>query len=45
MKWVLKKQWEDVDLIRLAQNMDSWRVLVNPVMNLWTDKNLGKCRD
>jgi hypothetical protein len=32
--------WEDVDLIRLAKNVDNWRVLVNAVM-IWTHKNVG----
>jgi hypothetical protein len=26
--------WCDVDLIGLAQDMDRWRALVNPVLNL-----------
>jgi hypothetical protein len=34
-------EWGDVDLIRLAENMDSWRVLVNAVMNFWSHKNMG----
>jgi hypothetical protein len=32
--------WEDVDLTGLAQNWDKWRVLVNAVMNLCTNKNV-----
>jgi hypothetical protein len=27
--------WGDVDWIGLARDMDSWRVLVNSVLNLW----------
>jgi len=34
MKRVLKKRWEDVDLIGLGQNRDKWGALVNAVMNL-----------
>jgi hypothetical protein len=28
-----EKEFEDVDWIRLAQDMDQWRALVNKVMN------------
>jgi hypothetical protein len=30
--------WEGVEWIRLAQDRDQWRVIVNTVMNLWICK-------
>jgi hypothetical protein len=27
--------WKGVDWIRLAQDRDQWRVILNAVMNLW----------
>jgi hypothetical protein len=34
--------WGDVDWIGLAQDKDSWRALVNSVLNLRVPKNTGK---
>jgi hypothetical protein len=31
---LVKVEWGDVDWIRLAQDRDGWRVLVNSVLNL-----------
>jgi len=33
--------WEGVDWIRLAQDRDQWRALVNIVMNLHTPQKAG----
>jgi hypothetical protein len=30
-----------MDWIKLAQDSDRWRVIVNAVMNLWVTKNAG----
>jgi hypothetical protein len=31
--------WDGVDWIRLAQDRDQWRALVNTAMNLWVPYN------
>jgi hypothetical protein len=31
-----------VDWIRLAEDRDKWRSLLNAVMNLWVPQNAGK---
>jgi len=33
--------WGDKYWIDLAQNMDSWQILVSAVMNLWVPQNAG----
>jgi hypothetical protein len=33
--------WEGRDWIHLAQDRDKWRALVNIVMNLWVQQNVG----
>jgi hypothetical protein len=33
--------WEGMDCIHLAQNTDRWRSLVNTVMNLRVQNNIG----
>jgi hypothetical protein len=37
--------WEDVDWIVLAQNMNSWRAVVNRTMNRLVPKNVGNIID
>jgi hypothetical protein len=34
--------WDAMDLIKLAQDRDQRRVLVNTVMILWVPSNVGK---
>jgi hypothetical protein len=34
--------WGDVDWIRLAQDRDKWRALVNAVIKLWDPQNARK---
>jgi hypothetical protein len=35
MKCLLKKGWEVVELINVAQDRDGWWTFVDVVMNLW----------
>lgn len=32
LKWILRKQWRGLNFIRLAQDADQWKVLVNTVI-------------
>jgi hypothetical protein len=34
--------WSGMDWIHLAQDRDQWKTLVNMVMNLWVQLNVGK---
>jgi hypothetical protein len=34
-KWIFKKWDGGIDWIEVARNRDTWRVLVDAVMNLW----------
>jgi hypothetical protein len=34
LKWILGKEWEGVDWMKLARERDQWRAVVNTVMNL-----------
>jgi hypothetical protein len=40
LKWTLKRGWEVVDWINLAQDRFWWRALVKTVMNLGVHKTL-----
>jgi hypothetical protein len=33
--WMLKKSWEVVDLVHLAQDRNQWQAAVNTVTNIW----------
>jgi hypothetical protein len=33
LEWILKRGWEGVTWIHLAQDRDQWRAVVNTVMN------------
>jgi hypothetical protein len=35
LEWILRKQWEGVDCMYLAQDKDWWHTVVNAVMYLW----------
>jgi hypothetical protein len=39
---LVEEGWGDVDWIGLAQDRDTWRTLVNSVLNLRVPKNAGK---
>jgi hypothetical protein len=41
LKWILQKLRGSLDWIDLAQYRDSWRALVNTVMNLQVPLNAG----
>jgi hypothetical protein len=34
LKWILEREWDDVDWGDVAQDRDQWRALVNTVMKL-----------
>jgi hypothetical protein len=35
LRWILRKEFEDVDWVHAAQDRVQWRAFVNMVMNLW----------
>jgi hypothetical protein len=41
LKWIFKTWDEDMDWIDLALDRDTWRAVVNTVMNLQVPKNAG----
>jgi hypothetical protein len=39
IEWIEEEWCDDVDWIRVAQDRNQWRVLVNTVMNFWVPKS------
>jgi hypothetical protein len=35
LKWVFKKEIEDMELVQLAQDRFQWQAFVNTVLNIW----------
>jgi hypothetical protein len=46
LKWIFERLGVGggMDWINLAQDRDSWRTVVNTVMNRWLPKNAGNVR-
>ena len=42
---VQEVEWEDVDWVKLAQDRDNWRDVVNMMTNLQVPQNSGKILD